>query len=173
MVLRPPKASLDLPTYPLITSKLVIKTYTCKTYNAVVRFNPPRARHLPESAENSGCGMGVAMAAAALASAATGMTVAAPRKAMAYNKLGTSDLMVSSCCLGTRASSKCPSPQQPVRPPAAPEARPFAPWNPRGGPRHVGVLWCPPNSPVSPPLGSTRVWRLRLLGARLAALGGQ
>jgi len=45
--------------------------------------------------------MGVAMAAAALASAASGMTVAAPRKAMAYNKLGSSDLMVSSCCLGT------------------------------------------------------------------------
>ena len=54
--------------------------------------------------------MGVAMAAAALASAASGMTVAAPRKAMAYNKLGSSDLMVSSCCLGTRALSKVPLP---------------------------------------------------------------
>ena len=97
--------------------------------------------------------MGVAMAAAALASAASGMTVAAPRKAMAYNKLGSSDLMVSSCCLGTGASSKCPSPRQPMRPPAAPEARPFAPWNPRGEPRHVDALWCPPNSPVSPPHG--------------------
>ena len=54
--------------------------------------------------------MGVAMAAAALASAASGMTVAAPRKAMAYNKLGSSDLMVSSCCLGTGALSKVREP---------------------------------------------------------------
>ena len=49
--------------------------------------------------------MGVTMAAAALASAASGMAVAAPRKAMTYNKLGSSDLLVSSCCLGTHASS--------------------------------------------------------------------
>ena len=70
------------------------------------------------------------MAAAALASAASGMTVAAPRSSMAYHKLGSSDLMVSSCCLGARASpkvpdhQKCPSPQV-VPLPTAREARPL------------------------------------------------
>ena len=84
------------------------------------------------------------MAAAALASAASGMTVAAPRKAMTYNKLGSSDLLVSSCCLGTRASSKCPGPQPRMRPPGSAEARPLAPWTQRAAPRHVGALGWPP-----------------------------
>ena len=88
--------------------------------------------------------MGVAMAAAALASAASGMTVAAPRKAMTYNKLGSSDLLVSSCCLGTQASSKCPGPQPLMRPPGSAAARPLAPWTQRAEPRHVGALWWPP-----------------------------
>ena len=108
--------------------------------------------------------MGVAMAAAALASAASGMTVAAPRKAMAYNKLGSSDLMVSSCCLGTRASSKVPLPtaahaatcrtrSPPVLLDGTSGAR-LAAWV-RSGAR--------PKSPLSPPHG--RAPLLTLLGA--------
>ena len=127
--------------------------------------------------------MGVAMAAAALASAASGMTVAAPRKAMAYNKLGSSDLMVSSCCLGTRASSKVPLPTAAHGSPCGhlPHQKParFAPWNQRGEPRRVGALWRPPQVAgvttawPSAPLDSARVRRLRLLGARLPAPGCQ
>ena len=77
-------------------------------------------------------------------SAASGMTVAAPRKAMTYNKLGSSDLLVSSCCLGTRASSKCLGSQPRMRPPGSAEARPLAPWTQRAAPRHVGALGWPP-----------------------------
>ena len=123
--------------------------------------------------------MGVAMAAAALASAASGMTVAAPRKAMAYNKLGSSDLMVSSCCLGTGASSKVPEPTaahaatRRTRSPPVCSMEPVGRASPRGCAlvpaqlSGVTTAW-PGTSP-----GSAGVWLLRLLGARLPALGCQ
>ena len=122
--------------------------------------------------------MGVAMAAAALASAASGMTVAAPRKAMAYNKLGSSDLMVSSCCLGTRASSKVPLPTAAHAATCRIRGPPVSLHGQRGEPRRVGALWCPQVAGVttawpSAPLDSARVRRLRLLGARLPAPGCQ
>lgn len=78
--------------------------------------------------------MGVAMAAAAMASAASGMTVSAPRKSMAYHKLGSSDLMVSSCCLGTGELVRMPwlaaasaASHHSGGPPAGPRAARWAP----------------------------------------------